>query len=121
MAAIFVIGLVAGLIAGPVFLVPWLLSSGLFLVNFVLSLIFLAAMSRVKASAAAGIAVMSFMVRFGLLGVGLLAVALTLRDYFLVTAVCFLVVYTIFFGIEIVIGLRGRNNMVQQTVNGSGV
>ncbi|RJQ46586.1 MAG: hypothetical protein C4534_02530 [Gaiellales bacterium] len=119
MAAIFVLGLAAGVLYRP-FLVPWLLASALFLVNFAFSLIFLAAMSRVKASAAAGIAVVSFVVRFGLLGAGLLAVALALPQHFLVTAVCFLTVYTIFFGIEIAIGLRGRNNMVQQTVNGGG-
>lgn len=120
MVALFVLGLIAGVIVRP-FLVPWLLASGLFLVNFIFSLIFLAAMSHVKSSAAAGIAVISFMVRFGLLGLGLLAVALLLPDHFLVTAVCFLAVYTIFFGIEIAIGIKGRTNMIQQTVNGGGV
>lgn len=119
MAAVFVLGLIAGFFVRP-FLVPWLLASGLFLVNFVFSLIFLAAMSHVKASAAAGIAVISFMVRFGLLGLGLVAVALTLPEHFLITAVCFLAVYTIFFGIEITIGIKGRTNMIQQTVNGGG-
>lgn len=117
MASLFVLGLVAGIIYRPL-LVPWLLASGLFLVNFVFSLLFLAVMSHLKTSAAAGLAVVSFLVRFGLLGAGLLAVAILLPEYFVVTAVCFLVVYTIFFGIEIAIGLRGRNNMMQQTVKG---
>jgi hypothetical protein len=119
MASIFVLGLIAGIFIRP-FLVPWLLASGLFLINFAFSLIFLAAMSNVKTTAAAGLAVVSFMIRFGLLGAGLLAVALILPEHLLITAVCFLAVYTIFFGIEIAIGIRGRNNMVQQTVNGGG-
>lgn len=117
MAVIFLLGLAVGVFYRP-FLVPWLLASALFLVNFVLSLFFLAAMSRVTTKAAAALAVVSFLIRFGLLGVGLLAVALALPEHFLVTAVCFLAVYTIFFGIEIAIGLRGRGNMIQQTVNG---
>ena len=119
MAAIFVLGLIAGIVFRS-FLVPWLLASGLFLVNFLISLLFLAAMSHVKSGAAAGLALLSFVVRFGLLGAGLLTVALVLPEYLLVTAICFLAVYTIFFGIEIAIGLRGRNNMIQQTVNGGG-
>jgi hypothetical protein len=120
MVSIFVLGLVAGIFVRP-FLVPWLLASLLFLVNFVFSLVFLAAMSNVKTSAAAGIAVLSFVVRFVLLGAGLLTVALILPEHFLITAVCFLAVYTIFFGIEIAIGIRGRNSMIQQTVKGGGV
>lgn len=120
MATIFALGLAAGLFIRP-FLVPWLLASALFLVNFVFSLVFLAAMSHVKTAAAAGIAVVSFIIRFGLLGAGLLTVALVLPEYFVITAVCFLAVYTIFFGIEIAIGFRGRNNMIQHTVNGGEV
>jgi hypothetical protein len=119
MAAIFVLGLVAGLIYQPL-LIPWLLASGLFLVNLLVSIFFMAAMSRTKTSVAAGIAVVSFLLRFGLLGIGLVVVALALPEYFLVTAVCFLAVYTIFFGIEIAIGLKGRDSMVKHTAEGGG-
>lgn len=106
-AAFFGIGLLAGMIYRPL-LVPWLLAAGLFLINFAISLLFLKAMARLKTSAAAGVAVISFLLRFGLLGLGLLAVALALPDHFLATAICFLVVYTVFFALEIFMGVKGR-------------
>lgn len=107
MAVVFGLGLAAGLFYHP-FLVPWLLASALFVANFGLSVIFFKGMTRMSTSAAAGLAVVSFMIRLGLLGLGLLAIALTLPDYLLVTAISFLVVYTFFFAFEISIGIRGR-------------
>ncbi|MFA5802199.1 MAG: hypothetical protein WC911_06950 [Thermoleophilia bacterium] len=100
-------GVVAGMLYRPL-LVPWLLASGLFIVNYFVSMLFMNAATKLKTSAAAGVAVMSFFLRFGLLAIALVTVALTLPDEFLVTAICFLVVYTLFMGVEIAVGLKGR-------------
>ena len=106
-AAFIGIGFLAGMFYRPL-LVPWMLASGLFFANYALSLIFFSAMTRLTTSAAAGVAVMSFMLRFGLMGLGLMAIAMALPEYFLATAICFLVVYTFFFAIEISMGIKGR-------------
>jgi hypothetical protein len=100
-------GLVAGIFIRPL-LVPWLLASCLFIVNYAISLLFSRAIYRFSVPAAAGIAIMSFVVRFGLIGLALIAVALALKEYFLTTAICFLLVYTLFLGLEIAVGLKGR-------------
>ena len=100
-------GLVAGIFIRPL-LVPWLLASCLFIANYAISLFFLRAINRLSTGAAAGIAIMSFIIRFGLLGLALVTVALTLPQYFLTTAVCFLLVYTLFLGLEIAVGIKGR-------------
>ncbi|GBE57185.1 hypothetical protein BMS3Abin01_00094 [bacterium BMS3Abin01] len=100
-------GLAVGMVYRPL-LVPWLLASCLFAVNFALSLVFFKAMSRLSTSAAAGVAVISFLLRLGLMGLGLVAIAVALPEYFLFTAVCFLAVYTLFFGLEIALGIKGR-------------
>ena len=107
MTAFLAAGMVAGLIVRPL-LVPWMLASGLFLLNYSVSLIFMRAIPRLSTSAAAGVAVLSFFLRFGLLALALTGVALGLRDYFLTTAVCFLLVYTLFLVFEIAVGLKGR-------------
>lgn len=107
MMGLLAAGMLAGIFVRPL-LVPWLLASGLFLVNYALSLIFFKAMSRMTASAAAGVAVLSFVMRFGLLGLALVGVALGLKEYFLRAAICFLLVYTIFLVLEIAVGLKGR-------------
>lgn len=101
------VGMVAGLVVRPL-LVPWLLASCLFIVNYFLSLLFLKAIARLGTSAAAGVAVLSFFIRFTLMGLALVAVALALREYFVTTAVCFLLVYTLFMCLEIAAGLKGR-------------
>ncbi len=89
-------------------LVPWLLSSAIFIMNYAISLLFLQAIGRLKAGAAAGVAVLSFLIRFGLIGLGLLLVALALPDHLLATALCFLAVYTVFLGLEIFVNLKAR-------------
>ncbi|MEK6536175.1 MAG: hypothetical protein AABZ63_01675 [Actinomycetota bacterium] len=100
-------GLVAGIFIRPL-LVPWLLASSLFILNYSLSLLFMRPISRLAAGAAAGVALVSFFLRFGLLGLGLIAMALALPEYFLTTAICFLLVYTLFMGLEIAVGIKGR-------------
>ncbi len=100
-------GLAAGIFVRPL-LVPWLLASGLFLANYSIQIFFMKAISRLSTAAAAGVAVTSFIMRFGLLGLALVAVALTLREYFLTTAICFLLVYTLSLGFEIALNLKGR-------------
>ncbi|MHB0867679.1 MAG: hypothetical protein ACYC6B_06390 [Thermoleophilia bacterium] len=100
-------GMVAGIFVRPL-LVPWSLASCLFLVNYAVSLLFMRAIPRLSTSAAAGVAVMSFFMRFGLLGLALIGVALALKEYFLTTAICFLLVYTLFLGVEIAVGLKGQ-------------
>ena len=72
------------------------------------SLFFMKAITRLSTAAAAGVAVMSFVIRFGLLGLALVGVALALPEYFLTTAICFLLVYTLFLVFEIAVGLKGR-------------
>lgn len=106
-AAFIGIGFFAGMFYRPL-LVPWMLASGIFLVNYALSLLFFQAITRLSTSAAAGVAVISFLLRFGLMGLGLLGVALVLPEYLVATAICFLVVYTIFFAFELSMGVRGR-------------
>ncbi len=100
-------GLVAGIFVRPL-LVPWLLASGLFIANYFISLLFMRAISRLTTAAAAGVALVSFFLRFGLLALALVAVALALPQLFLTTAICFLLVYTLFLGLEIVVGLKSR-------------
>jgi hypothetical protein len=100
-------GLVVGYFVKPL-LVPWALSSGLFCVNYFLSILFLRAMPRLTSSAAAGVAVLSFVLRFGLLGLALVGVALALPERLLATAVCFLLVYTLFMVLEIAVGIKTR-------------
>lgn len=100
-------GMLAGIFVRPL-LVPWMLASGLFLVNYAVSVIFLKAIPRLSAPAAAGVAVISFVIRFGLLGLALVGVAVGLKEYFLTTAICFLLVYTLFLVLEIAVGLKGR-------------
>ncbi|MDO8736138.1 MAG: hypothetical protein Q7K29_03545, partial [Thermoleophilia bacterium] len=100
-------GMVAGIIVRPL-LVPWLLASCLFLANYSISLLFMRAIPRLSNAAAAGVAVMSFFIRFGLLGLALVGVALALPDQLVTTAICFLVVYTLFLVFEIAVGLKGR-------------
>lgn len=100
-------GVVAGLAYRPL-LVPWLIASCLFIVNYFVSMLFMRGATRLSTGAAAGVAITSFFLRFGLLGLALITVALTLRDQFLATAICFLVVYTLFLGLEIAVGLKGR-------------
>ncbi|MFA6001689.1 MAG: hypothetical protein WC828_06190 [Thermoleophilia bacterium] len=107
MMVFLAVGVIAGLIHRPL-LVPWLLASCLFIVNYFVSMLFMNAATKLKTSAAAGVAVMSFFLRFGLLALALITVALTLRDQFLATAICFLIVYTLFMGVEIFVGLKGR-------------
>ena len=51
---------------------------------------------------------MSFFLRFGLLALALTGVALALREHFVTTAICFLLVYTLFLVFEIAVGLKGR-------------
>ena len=108
MAAVIGVGLLAGMFVRPL-LVPWMLSAAIFIVNYGLSLLFLQSMGRLKAGAAAGVAVLSFLIRFGLIGMGLLLVALALPVYFMATALCFLVVYTVFVGLEVIVGLKYRD------------
>jgi hypothetical protein len=100
-------GLVAGMIVRPL-LIPWLLASCLFLANYFLSMLFMRAIPKLSNAAAAGVAVMSFFIRFGLLGLALVGVALGLPEYFLTTAICFLLVYTLFLVFEIAVGLKSR-------------
>jgi len=100
-------GIVAGIIVRPL-LVPWLLASCLFLANYSISLLFMRAIPSLSNAAAAGVAVMSFFIRFGLLGLALVGVALALPEYLLTTAICFLIVYTLFLAFEIAVGLKGR-------------
>ena len=100
-------GLAAGMVYRPL-LVPWLLASCLIAVNFALSLLFVKAMSRLSTGAAAGVAVISFMLRLGLMGLGLVAVGVALPDYLLMTAICFLIVYTLFFALDIGANIRSR-------------
>ncbi len=100
-------GLAAGIVVRPL-LVPWLLASCLFIANYSISLLFSRAIPRLSVSAAAGVAVTSFLMRFGLMALALIAVALTLKEYFLTTAICFLLVYTLFLGLEIAVGLKSR-------------
>ena len=101
-------GLAAGVIVRPL-LVPWALASCLFLLNYSISLVFMKAIPRLPTAAAAGVALVSFFLRFGLLALALIGVALGLRQYFLTTAICFLLVYTLFLGLEIAVGLKGRS------------
>ena len=100
-------GIVAGLIYRPL-LVPWLVASCLFTINYFVSMLFMNAAANLKVGAAASVAIMSFFLRFGLLGMALVTIALTMRERFLATAICFLVVYTLFMGLEIAVGIRGR-------------
>ena len=100
-------GMIAGIFVRPL-LVPWILASGLFLINYSLSLIFMKAISAMSTAAAAGVAVLSFVIRFGLLGVALVGVALGLKEYFLTTAICFLLVYTLFLVFEISVNAKSR-------------
>lgn len=101
-------GMIAGIFVRPL-LVPWALASVLFLVNYAVSLIFLKAIARLSTAAAAGLALFSFFLRFGLLGLSLVAVALALPQYLLATAICFLLVYTLFMALEIAVGIKGRS------------
>jgi len=101
------IGIVAGLLYRPL-LVPWLLASSLFIVNYFVSMLFMNAALKLQTGAAAGIAVMSLLLRFGLLGLALLAVALTVPEQFVATSICFLGVYTISLALEIFLGVRSR-------------
>jgi hypothetical protein len=117
MTVLIAAGMVAGIIVRPL-LVPWLLASGLFIVNYAVSLIFMRAIVRLSTSAAAGVALVSFFMRFGLLGLALVGVALALPEYFLTTAICFLLVYTLFLGFEITVGLKGRSGQGQPTAGG---
>jgi hypothetical protein len=109
LGALMAAGLGVGMVYRPL-LVPWLLASGLIAVNFALSLLFLRAMAHLGTGAAAGVAVVSFMLRLGLMGLGLVAVAVALPDYLLMTAVCFLAVYTLFFALEIGSSVYGRGS-----------
>lgn len=107
MMAFLAAGMAAGFLVRPL-LVPWILASGLFLLNYSISLFFLRAIPRLSTSAAAGVAVVSFLLRFGLLGLALIGVALALKQYFLITAICFLLVYTLFLVFEIAVGVKGQ-------------
>ncbi len=98
-------GMLAGILYRPL-LVPWLLASGLFLFNYAASLLFLKGMTRLGTGAAAGLAVVSFLLRFVLLGASLVAVALVWPDRLVMTAVSFLVIYTLFFALETAVNLR---------------
>jgi hypothetical protein len=100
-------GLLVGMLMRPL-LLPWLLASAIFIMNYSLTLLFLRAMGGLKAGAAIGVALLSFLVRFGLIGLGLLLVALALPSHLLATALCFLVVYTAFLSLEIIVALRSR-------------
>ena len=100
-------GLAAGVVVRPL-LVPWLLASCLFILNYTISIFFMRAIPRLSTAAATGVALVSFFLRFGLMAIGLVGVALGLREYFLTTAICFLLVYTLFLGLEIAVGLKGR-------------
>ena len=100
-------GMVAGIFIRPL-LVPWALASCLFFLNYSISLVFMKAVPRLPAAAATGVALVSFLLRFGLLALALIGVAVGLKQYFLTTAVCFLLVYTLFLGLEIAVGLKGR-------------
>ncbi len=107
MTAVIAVGLLLGLAVRPL-LAPWALAAAVFILNYGLSLPFMPMIGRLSAAAAAGLAMISFLIRFGLIGLGLLLVALALPHYFVSTAVCFLVIYTAFLGLEIIVGLRGR-------------
>lgn len=117
MMVLIAAGMVAGIFYRPL-LVPWLLSSALFILNYSLSLLFMSPISQLATSAAAGVALLSFFLRFGLLGLGLIAVALALPEYFLTTAICFLLVYTLFLGLEIAVGIRGNTVPDQPAAGG---
>lgn len=117
MMVLIAAGMVAGIFIRPL-LVPWLLSSALFILNYSLSLLFMRPISQLATSAAAGVALLSFFLRFGLLGLGLIAVALALPEYFLTTAICFLLVYTLFLGLEIAVGIRGNTVPDQPAAGG---
>lgn len=107
MAAVIGAGSGVGLFVRPV-LVPWLLASLLFLVNLGLSLVFFRLLARFSPAAAAGLALLSLALRLGLVALGLLLAGWLLPAYFAATAVSFLVVYTLFVGLEIVMGLKLR-------------
>lgn len=111
--AFLVAGMAAGILVRPL-LVPWMLASGLFLLNYGVSLFFMRAIPRLTTSAAAGVAVLSFFLRFGLLALALFGVALALRQYFLTTAICFLLVYSLFLALEIAVGVKGRRQVSQR-------
>ncbi len=113
MTAVIAVGLLLGLVVRPLF-APWALAAAIFAVNYGLSLPFMPLIGRVSAGAAAGVAVLSFLLRFGLIGLGLLLVALALPQYFVSTAICFLVAYTAFLGLEIFVGLRGRTGFKRE-------
>lgn len=113
MTAVITIGLLLGLLVRPLF-APWALASAIFVLNYGMSLPFMPLIGRLNAAAAAGIAVISFLIRFGLIGLGLLLVALALPQYFVSTAICFLAVYTVFLGLEIFVGLKGRAGFGQE-------
>lgn len=110
-------GMAAGLLVRPL-LVPWILASGLFLLNYCVSLFFMRAIPRLSTSAAAGVAVLSFFLRFGLLALALFGVALALRQYFLTTAICFLLAYTLFLVMEIAMGIKGRRGVSRRPAAG---
>ena len=108
LAAVIVVVALAALLFVRQLLAPWLLASLILLANLGLSLLFMQAIRRLKAAAAAGVAVLSFLVRFGLIALGLLVVALALPDYLLSTAICFLAVYTVSLGLEIFVNLKAK-------------
>ena len=107
MAAVVAAGVVAGLFNRPL-LAPWLLSAALFAANLALSLVFFRVLARLSPAAAAGLAMLSLVLRLGLVALGLALVGWLLPGHFAATAVSFLVVYTIFVGAEIAMGLKAR-------------
>ena len=112
MTVVIGVGLLVGVLDRPLF-APWALAAGIFAVNYGLSLPFMPLIARLNAGAAAGVAILSFLIRFGLIGLGLLLVALALPNYFVMTSICFLVVYTAFLTLEIFVGLRSRAGLKQ--------
>lgn len=107
MAAVVAAGLLMGLMA-PVLIAPWLLAAVIFFVNYGLSLAAFRLTLRLGTAAAASMALAAFMLRLAFIGLSLVLVAVYLRDYFLATALSFLVLYTVYLGLEVAMSARQR-------------
>lgn len=109
MAAVVAAGLLLGLLARPL-VEPWLLAAGIFFVNYFLSLASFRLAVRLSATAAAALALAAFLARLAFIGASLVLIAIYLRDYFLASAFSFLVLYTVYLGLEIAFSYRRRRS-----------
>lgn len=108
MAVVVVVaGLPMGLLA-PVLAVAWLMAAAIFFINYALALASFRIALRLGAPAAAPVALAGFMLRLAFIGASLVLIAIYLRDYFLPTALNFLILYTVYLGLEVAMGIRQR-------------